>query len=1082
MSGETQGVHQGEPGYIGAVTRISGMAEAKARTAGESGEQDKAEVVSQDTPAEEAQSPAAVAAPVGAAQQPPDRMDGEDELLAQQLEMSRPYQAGAPVLQREDVLDTPSQTGNAQATGLSRSKLDELYEKIRPGVEERYRKRAEQQEKEVTRPGHVTWDIPIRRPLLSSTPQGALGASGDVLGGTGMVAGERRKAQAFKVSEKEGAYLSFLGQNQAVDGTPVSRSLGITDREQVRLELQRELQKGVEERLLRNAPSQHQEPVSSAVQVKQECITPGRDGEEEVVDLHFPLRWNEATRSFAPPVLPASPGASVPEGAQVEGFAGADGQVLASDLPEEGECEDEQQEKEKEEEWVKNLLEERDRQIAILKETRDAGILAQQKSEAFALKAKQKLEELGAQLHTTKTRHDAVVREFNEQVSLLQEQEEKICGLEREVRQWKQQAEKKDEEIEKLKREVQHGKNQLDEKEGELLVARDQLGEMERKLKATEEMFMLQGETLIETRQEVARLRLAPAERPSGQPPCYADSVKREQPEEEMKFGERYPEVVRGDYLQYGEPARERNRLEMPGNNPQVGQPSLPPSGSAAAGRGGGVAPSQPEYSSCGRGARGGYTPSMGVTFDRTRAEYDSRMEDLVQELREDRAALREIVREERAELRQRVRALEAPVAPVARTQLRFNGKPSSESWTAWWKKFSIANQHLTAEQRALALWNSLEGPALELVAGSAPSDNIPAMDTMVNLLTARYAPVELEDKMLSTLLQRRQKPGEKWIDYSEALTQIYNAANPKEGDSAERRKLLYSAFLAGVCDKQMVVQLRIWRSGQGYTPTPLLADVAKYCASIAGSVPENCDRFEGERVKEERETTTEQNRGARGRGNRVARIAEGATSGEAEVLRSVKDVLRENKKQLMKEMKEMQGAFEKEMQEVKGDIRAVQQTPSTIVAQPASARSESAPWFGEPREYPSGGYQRYDGTSRYRSGAGGRGYGGRGGRGTARPANNSYGNERCFSCGGTGHFGRDCCGEEVPGVNCFKCGGRGHFRSMCPNWYEASYNASRGRGGRGSYSRGGYRDSRGGRGRGSGPIAQEASEQQGNQ
>ena len=448
----------------------------------------------------------------------------------------------------------------------------------------------------------------------------------------------------------------------------------------------------------------------------------------------------------------------------------------------------------------------------------------------------------------------------------------------------------------------------------------------------------------------------------------------------------------------------------------------------------------------------------------------DSTIRDLIQEMREERMELR-------ADLQQRVRALEAPVAPAARTQMRFNGKPSSESWTAWWKKFTFANRNATEEQRAVALWNSLEGPALELVAGSAPTHGIPALGTMVDLLTARYAPVGLKDQVYCVLMQRKQKPGEKWIDFSEALTQIYNSASPNEGDSEKKRELLYAAFLAGICDKQMVVQLRIWRSGQGDTPTPLLADVAKYCASIAGSAPENCNRFEEEKVKEERETTTEQNRGVRGRGNRVARITEGATSGEAEVLRSMKDVLRENKKQLMKEMKEMQGTFEKEIKEVKGDIRAVQQT-STVVAQPASARHDSAPWFREPREYPSGSYQRYDS---YRRGARGRG---RGGRGTARPVwDSSYGNEKCFSCGGTGHFSRDCCGEEVPGVRCYECNGRGHLRWMCPNRQdEPGYDASRGRGGRGGYSRGGSRDSRGGRGRGGGPIAQEATEQQGNQ
>ena len=105
MDGGSRIDHQGEPGYIGAVTRISGVAEAKTSAAGERGEQDKVVMMSQDTPTEEAQSPAALAAPVGAAQQPPDRKDGE-EMSAQQLELSKLDQAGAPVLQREDVMDS----------------------------------------------------------------------------------------------------------------------------------------------------------------------------------------------------------------------------------------------------------------------------------------------------------------------------------------------------------------------------------------------------------------------------------------------------------------------------------------------------------------------------------------------------------------------------------------------------------------------------------------------------------------------------------------------------------------------------------------------------------------------------------------------------------------------------------------------------------------------------------------------------------------------------------------------------------------------------------------------------------------
>ena len=78
MEGESKVDHQGEPGYIGAVTRMSGMAEAKTSATGESGEQDKVVMMSQDTPTEEAQSPAALAAPVGAAQQPPEVKDRDE--------------------------------------------------------------------------------------------------------------------------------------------------------------------------------------------------------------------------------------------------------------------------------------------------------------------------------------------------------------------------------------------------------------------------------------------------------------------------------------------------------------------------------------------------------------------------------------------------------------------------------------------------------------------------------------------------------------------------------------------------------------------------------------------------------------------------------------------------------------------------------------------------------------------------------------------------------------------------------------------------------------------------------------------
>ena len=132
-----------------------------------------------------------------------------------------------------------------------------------------------------------------------------------------------------------------------------------------------------------------------------------------------------------------------------------------------------------------------------------------------------------------------------------------------------------------------------------------------------------------------------------------------------------------------------------------------------------------------------------------------------------------------------------------------------------------------------MALWNSLEGPALELMSGSVPGDGTPSLAEMVELLTASYAPRGLKDQMLGNLLQRRQKPKEKWMDYCDALTCIYDLANPNVGDGPEKRSLLHSAFLAGVCDKQVLIPLRVWGSHQ--TGIPRLAEMAAYCAEITG-------------------------------------------------------------------------------------------------------------------------------------------------------------------------------------------------------------------------------------------------------
>ena len=121
------------------MTRMSGKAETKASARVEEVDQDKAGVVSQDTPAEGAQSSAALAAPVGAAQQTPELKDGESvRLRSQHLELTRSGQAGAPVLRTEETYDSLAQAGNARAPGLLGSSAEEIYDKwVKPGLEGR---------------------------------------------------------------------------------------------------------------------------------------------------------------------------------------------------------------------------------------------------------------------------------------------------------------------------------------------------------------------------------------------------------------------------------------------------------------------------------------------------------------------------------------------------------------------------------------------------------------------------------------------------------------------------------------------------------------------------------------------------------------------------------------------------------------------------------------------------------------------------------------------------------------------------------------------------------------------------------
>ena len=736
---------------------------------------------------------------------------------------------------------------------------------------------------------------------------------------------------------------------------------------------------------------------------------------------------------------------------------------------------------------LQTALEEREKWVNMVMTTPEGqaakeGYLKQlEEKDAWCVDASARLEELHGLLDQERDQLEKVLGKCTSQTRLLSEKERECDELRKKASYWQQL---------------------VGDKEAEIRSMQEQLEGQEIDLQSLKEEVVAVNEDNIRLQNELAHWQLQCTAGPGDQrPPAYMDHLRQEAEQLRTRLKQeqdtQYPQVVAGESMYYGEPARERNKVEMPVNNPQGG-PSNPPSlVPAVAGRGGGLVPPRPDYTSCGQGARRRYDPSVGVTFDQTQGENDTTVKDLIQEMREERLELREQMQQQRADLQQRVRALEAPVAPAAKTQMRFNGKPSSESWTAWWKKFAFAHRNATEEQRAVALWNSLEGPALELVAGSAPADGIPALGTMIDLLTARYAPVGLKDQVYGMLMQRKQKPGEKWIDFSEALTQIYNSASPNEGDSEKKRELLYAAFLAGLCDTQILVQLRIWCAGQ--REIPLLADAAKYCASIAGSVPERCDRFE--KVQEEKETSSDQYRngqnrggrnGNRGKGSRVAhaQVTEGASGGDAGALNAVKNMIKERRKHIMKEMKEMQGNLQAEMKEVvKGEVRAVQQTSSATRGQETTSR------FDGSRDFQSGGYQQYNNYGGYgRGGSRGRGTrGGWRGRGTARssPEGSFYG--RCFLCGGKGHSRDYCCGEEAPGATCFECGGSGHLRYSCPSKQgEMRYSASRGRGGRGRGGRGGYRGGRGGERRQEetssppkgekGPIVAEATGQSGNQ
>ena len=184
-----------------------------------------------------------------------------------------------------------------------------------------------------------------------------------------------------------------------------------------------------------------------------------------------------------------------------------------------------------------------------------------------------------------------------------------------------------------------------------------------------------------------------------------------------------------------------------------------------------------------------------------------------------------------------------------------------------------------------------------------------------------------------------------------------------------------------------------------------------------------------------------------------MAHVTESVEGGDAGDVNTMKSMMKENRKQFLKKIEEVQV----ELKEVRGEVRAVQQTPSTVIAQPTS--------LGSRDEY-SGGYQQYNSYSSYGPG-GSRGRGTRGGwrgRGVTRSSQDGFIFGRCFLCGGRGHSRDYCCGEEVPGAVCFGCGGNGHLRYNCPSKQrEIGYNAGRGRGGSGRGNRGGYRG--GGRG-----------------
>ena len=169
----------------------------------------------------------------------------------------------------------------------------------------------------------------------------------------------------------------------------------------------------------------------------------------------------------------------------------------------------------------------------------------------------------------------------------------------------------------------------------------------------------------------------------------------------------------------------------------------------------------------------------------------------------------------------------EEKAVPYPRSFPKFSGK-AGDSWTSWLKRFSVAFHEVRPEKKALALWNHLEGKAFDVVTGSIETgarDVIPPYEAMVEALNARYVPRGLEDQAYAQLFSRKQKPGEDLRDYADALTKLYETANPAVGDNVYKRQILQAAFLSGIHDPMVEVSCRAWCSEKtGYVRLSELA------------------------------------------------------------------------------------------------------------------------------------------------------------------------------------------------------------------------------------------------------------------